>query len=130
MSGPIWIGPLHDPTVLPQISSLLSPTASPTLKTILKQAEFEVPDPLSYDLEALAKEFNTTNPGLKTIAGALSDQDYVVSGSHTRAGVLKTDAGSSAVYDAMRCWRAVQGGVQEDTELSKRLMEKVRMNNF
>jgi tRNA (guanine26-N2/guanine27-N2)-dimethyltransferase len=121
IGGPLWLGPLHDPTVvqaaLDRLVDQPTPSTSKTLDIqllatkdrligLLSSVREELHDgaPLYYTLPSLCKTLHVTSPPLKSVMAALFNAGYQVSGYHKEPVAIKTNAPSSVVWDVLRAW--------------------------
>ena len=112
VAGPIWTGPLHDPTVVQQaIQRLEEPNSKQKFKTqqplhglLISVSEELNTVPLYYKLPDLCKTIGCPSPPLTQFKAALVNAGYQVSGYHKEPLAIKTNAPSSTVWDIMRVW--------------------------
>ncbi|KAG9393093.1 tRNA methyltransferase Trm1 [Carpediemonas membranifera] len=118
LSGPAWIGALHDKTHLAKLEALLAtaPTELPHLKTApqllgyVRVMAAEVEAPLYHCVDTLVAVMHCPSiPRNTLIAGLLSHAEklgktYAVSRTHASARGLKIDAPAEAVWDVLRAW--------------------------
>lgn len=122
VGGPLWMGPLHDATVVQEALDRLQTKETeandvdfyPKLKWIatkdrlrglLQSCLEELPDvPLYYKLPEMSKTLTMSNPPLQQIKAALVNAGYRVSGYHKEPQAVKTDAPSTVVWDVLRAW--------------------------
>lgn len=128
--GPLWLGPLHDKTVVNEAITRLEAlqnlhTAAEEkedstfdtnvtfghlkmykeLHGLLTSCEEELDDvPLYYTMSNLAHTLSCQTPPINIFKSALINAGYRVSGYHKDAEAVKTDAPSSVVWDIMRAW--------------------------
>jgi len=60
--------------------------------------------PFYYVLDAMANVIHTQTPALIKFRSALISAGFQVSGVHTNARAIKTNAPNSVIWDLMRCW--------------------------
>lgn len=114
VGGPIWNGPLHDPDAVAFMRSELDREreaaggvldASGKARALLTNAlEEDQREPLFFHLHSMAATLRGSCPSMTLIRSALINQGYKASVSHADPLALKTDAPSSAVWDAFRSW--------------------------
>jgi len=110
MGGPIWADPIHDQefvkTLLAHIEQEPSLyRQSKKIYGLLTSVKDELPNyPFYYDLSSLSNTLHVNTPPILKMRSALMNAGYMVSGSHTKPGVLKTSAPNSVIFDIMRCW--------------------------
>merc|ERR1711971_1500693 len=98
MAGPIWLGPLHDPSSVGQLATLVAArgdafASQKKLSGLLSVVADELPDvPLFYNLTDLCHVLRSTVPGMHAFRSALVNAGYRVSGFHTEPYAFKTDA--------------------------------------
>jgi tRNA (guanine26-N2/guanine27-N2)-dimethyltransferase len=120
IGGPIWLGPLHDQTVLKAALDRLGenrgrrrPTSlEPNMQFLATRARLlglltacqqEVPDaPLYYVYPELSKSLHSHPMPLHSIMSAIANAGYQVSGYHKEPMAIKTNAPPSVVWDVMR----------------------------
>jgi tRNA (guanine26-N2/guanine27-N2)-dimethyltransferase len=120
IGGPMWLGPLHDQTVLQEALDRLEvdgrrrrPTflepdtrflaTRARLLGLLTACQQEVPDaPLYYIYPDLSKCLHLHPFPLHSIMSAIANAGYQVSGYHKEPMAIKTNAPSSVVWDVMR----------------------------
>jgi tRNA (guanine26-N2/guanine27-N2)-dimethyltransferase len=117
VGGPLWIGPLHDPSVVQvALQRLSEPTCRcPNMELIatrerllglLTSVSEEIQTPLYYTLPDLCRVMHCSSPPLREFKAAIMNAGYSVSGYHKEANAIKTDAPSHVVWDVMRAWLA------------------------
>lgn len=112
IAGPIWLGPLHNFSVVDEAIKRLENDASPfTVPTktpmhgLLTSVSEELSDvPLYYKLPDLCKTLHCANPPMDRVKAALINAGYRVSGQHKEAQALKTDAPNRFIWDMFRTW--------------------------
>ena len=115
VGGPIWLGPLHDQTIVNiALKRLSNPKCkSPNMELIatrkrlqglLTSVSEEIDTPLFYNLSALCKDLHTSSPPVDIMKAGLHNAGYKVSGYHKEPMAIKTDAPSSVVWDVLRSW--------------------------
>jgi len=115
VGGPMWLGPLHDQTVVKTALERLTHESgsSPKMELIatrqrllglLTSVAEEIDTPLYYTVPDLAKALLCSCPPLKTIKAAFLNAGYEVSGYHKQPEALKTNAPSNVVWDIFRAW--------------------------
>eukprot|EP00934_Nitzschia_sp_Nitz4_P005771 Nitzschia sp. Nitz4//scaffold287_size23745//3850//5511//NITZ4_008457-RA/size23745-processed-gene-0.35-mRNA-1//-1//CDS//3329545760//5761//frame0 len=117
VGGPMWLGPLHDQSVVKLALERLQNESgsSPKMELIatrkrllglLTTVSEELDTPLYYTVPDLCKVLHCNSPPLQTFKAAIHNAGYKVSGYHKEPEALKTDAPSSVVWDVMRTWVA------------------------
>jgi tRNA (guanine26-N2/guanine27-N2)-dimethyltransferase len=115
VGGPLWLGPLHDQTVVttalerlahesgssPQMELLATRKRLTGLLTTVSE---EIDTPLYYTVPDLARVLNISCPPLQKAKAAILNAGYQVSGFHKEPEALKTNAPSRVVWDVMRAW--------------------------
>jgi tRNA (guanine26-N2/guanine27-N2)-dimethyltransferase len=121
IGGPLWLGPLHDQSVVSVAlkrlasggSSNTSAEISPNMNLIATRSRLEglltsvseeLDTPLYYTLPGLCLVLKCTSPPLKSFKAAIVNAGYKVSGYHKEPGAIKTDAPGHVVWDIMRAW--------------------------
>ncbi|KAG7363778.1 S-adenosyl-L-methionine-dependent methyltransferase [Nitzschia inconspicua] len=115
IGGPLWLGPLHDQSVIRTALQRLSDEScvSPNLKRIatrkrleglLTSVSEELDTPLYYTMPGLCQALKCTSPSNKDFKAALINAGYKVSGYHKEPTAIKTDAPDEVVWDIMRAW--------------------------
>jgi len=128
--GPVWLGPLHDKTVINEAITRLEKLQDlhnaneenegskfdtnvtfghlkmyKELHGLLTSCEEELDDvPLYYTMSNLAHTLSCQTPPINIFKSALINAGYRVSGYHKDAEAVKTDAPCSVVWDIMRAW--------------------------
>eukprot|EP00560_Eucampia_antarctica_P009090 CAMPEP_0197827516 /NCGR_PEP_ID=MMETSP1437-20131217/4262_1 /TAXON_ID=49252 ORGANISM="Eucampia antarctica, Strain CCMP1452" /NCGR_SAMPLE_ID=MMETSP1437 /ASSEMBLY_ACC=CAM_ASM_001096 /LENGTH=638 /DNA_ID=CAMNT_0043428371 /DNA_START=272 /DNA_END=2188 /DNA_ORIENTATION=+ len=114
-AGPLWLGPLHDLTVVDEaVRRLENPSTKYftfPLKTqkplhgLLTSVSEELSDiPLYYTIPDLCKTVGCPAPPTKKFNAAIINAGYRVSGYHKVPNAIKTDAPNYVVWDIMRAW--------------------------
>ncbi|KAL7549791.1 hypothetical protein ACHAWF_017679 [Thalassiosira exigua] len=123
VAGPLWTGPLHDPTVVEDAVLRLeaamadggacpnggTPThplkTAATLHGLLVACSEELPDaPLYHLLPTLCSAVNSPTIPTASFRAALVNAGYRVSAYHKEPNAIKTDAPNRAVWDVVRAW--------------------------
>jgi tRNA (guanine26-N2/guanine27-N2)-dimethyltransferase len=115
VGGPLWLGPLHDQSVIRVALERLSDPNCPSpgmgwiatrtrLQGLLTSVSEELEVPLYYTLPDLCRVLHCSSPPLREFKAALVNAGYSVSGYHKEPNAVKTDAPSSVVWDIMRAW--------------------------
>lgn len=115
VGGPMWLGPLHDQTVVQTALERLKHESgsSPSMELIatrkrllglLTSVSEEIDTPLYYKVPDLARTLNCSCPPLQQVKAAIFNAGYKVSGFHKEPEALKTDAPSQVVWDVIRAW--------------------------
>jgi tRNA (guanine26-N2/guanine27-N2)-dimethyltransferase len=117
VGGPIWLGPLHDKTVVKVALDRLESkdeTVLPSMKWIatkdrlrglLTSCHEELSDvPLFYNLPQMAQTLNATTPPLIKVKAALLNAGFRVSGYHKEPQAIKTNAPNQVLWDVLRVW--------------------------
>ena len=115
IGGPIWLGPLHDPTVLQTaLDRLERPVAAaePDMRFLATRERLfglltaclqELPDaPLFYHYANVIKCLHAPPFPLHSVKSALANAGYKVSGYHKEPMAIKTNAPPSVLWDVMR----------------------------
>ncbi|GAM88000.1 hypothetical protein ANO11243_060290 [Dothideomycetidae sp. 11243] len=153
LAGPMWGGPLHNPSFIGKILSYLPVVSDETYATkdriegMLTTAldELEVlpatfhpssssttpspsssdpiippvpaqaadPHPFAFSVSALSRVLHCQAPPESAIRGALRKLGYVATRSHTKPGVIKTQAPWDAIWDTMREWVRTRAPVKQ-----------------
>ena len=123
IGGPIWLGPLHDQSVVQKALDKLSGknhdstlpnnlnnfATKDRLRGLLMSCRDELSDaPLFYRTNDLAKTLSVSAPPSKMIHYALINAGYRVSAYHKEPNAIKTDAPDKVVWDILRAWRKKQ----------------------
>lgn len=113
IGGPIWIGPMHDPTVVNEAIHRLK-TKDPNLKHIttgdrihglLLSCQEEIQSaPLFYRLPDLSRSLNISTPPILKFKAAIQNAGYDISGYHKDPHAIKTNAPNSVIWDILREW--------------------------
>ncbi|TFK76405.1 N2,N2-dimethylguanosine tRNA methyltransferase [Pluteus cervinus] len=117
LAGPMWSGPIHDPTFIGKVLEHLeghegqygTAVRIKGMLTVAKEASSsilwqELNTPFYFTPAKVASFFHCTTPSLDDVASALLHTGYKVSRSHACAGSLKTDATRRIVHDVYRNW--------------------------
>lgn len=115
VGGPMWLGPLHDKSVVRTALERLENESgsSPKMELIatrqrllglLTSVAEEVEAPLYYTVPDLARTLLCSCPPLQKAKAALVNAGYDVSGYHKQPEALKTNAPSHVVWDVFRAW--------------------------
>jgi len=110
MGGPIWSDPLHDQEWLKNIKSEVERNKDTypgygKIHALLTMAQEELPDvPLHYDLHSMGGTLKATPPNHWLFKSAIMNAGYRVSGCHSNALGIKTDAPVETLWDILRCW--------------------------
>ncbi len=93
LSGPMWLGPLHDPTVLMDLEPLAAAWNWPRRVTLLQvmQAEATLP-PYFFTLGEIGRRARIDLPNRDRLIQALQDQGYRASLTHINPQAIKTNA--------------------------------------
>ena len=112
IGGPIYCGAIHDTTFLDRILEHIKKDESKFqyktqerilgLVTVMREELLDVP--LFYSLSGLASVVHCNSPSLLAFNSALLNAGYRVSGTHCKSGMIKTDAPSQVIWDAIRAW--------------------------
>lgn len=130
MAGPMWLGPLHQPEVVPQIAALVESkgdqfASHKKLLGLLSVVETELNDvPLFYNLSDLCNVLRSTLPSMPAFRSALIRLGYRFSGFHTEPYAFKTDAPMDVIWDVLKCWKKKSGvgKQQKETTAAFKLM--------
>ncbi|GAB4832048.1 hypothetical protein Ancab_006066 [Ancistrocladus abbreviatus] len=115
VSGPLWTGPLHDPTYLTDMLNLskewgwIGNGAGLDLEKLLKQMidESDPKLPFGYiKVDEVASRAKINSPPLGTMISALHKEGYAASRSHIAPNAIKTDC---PVASCIRIARELQG---------------------
>ncbi|KAL4184668.1 hypothetical protein AMTRI_Chr10g2270 [Amborella trichopoda] len=110
MAGPIWSAPIHDPEwITSTLASVLATKdrypAHERITALLTAISEELLDvPLHLSLHSLCATLKCTSPSAIIFRSAVINAGYHISGTHTLAIGLKTDAPMNVIWDIMRCW--------------------------
>ena len=125
VGGPLWLGPLHDQSVVSVAlkrlasggggsttttsSNEISPNMNliatrSRLEGLLTSVSEELDNPLYYTLPGLCLVLKCTSPPMKSFKAAIVNAGYKVSGYHKEPGAIKTDAPGHVIWDIMRAW--------------------------
>ena len=110
MGGPIWSDPIHDKTWLKNIKEEVEKNKDRypgygKVHALLTMAQEELPDvPLHYDLHSMGGTLKATPPNHWLFKSAIINAGYRVSGCHSSALGIKTDAPVETLWDILRCW--------------------------
>jgi tRNA (guanine26-N2/guanine27-N2)-dimethyltransferase len=117
IGGPLWLGALHDQSVVLEALQRLSSKndgVAPNMKLIatkdriqglLTSVSEELHDvPLYYTLPGLCHVLSCGCPPQAQFKAALVNAGYRVSGYHKDPEAIKTDAPNHVVWDIMRAW--------------------------
>mmetsp|Transcript_18145 Transcript_18145/g.26963 ORF Transcript_18145/g.26963 Transcript_18145/m.26963 type:complete len:568 (-) Transcript_18145:785-2488(-) len=112
IAGPIWLGPLHNFSVVDEaikrLENDISPFTVPTktrMHGLLSSVSEELSDvPLYYKLPDLCKTLHCANPPMDSVKAALINAGYRVSGQHKEPQALKTNAPNRFIWDMLRVW--------------------------
>lgn len=107
MGGPIWNAPLSDKTWVKNAHKLLNQdkdlyASHNRLGGLLTVIEEELDTPFHYDIPHMSNVIRLATPRHVRIKSALINLGYIVTGSHTSANAIKTNAPSHVVWDIMR----------------------------
>ena len=131
MAGPMWLGPLHQPEVVPDIVKLVESkgeqfASHKKLLGLLSVVETELNDvPLFYNLSDLCNVLRSTVPSMPAFRSALVRQGYRLSGFHTEPYAFKSDAPMHVIWDVLKCWKKKSGvgKQQKETTPAFKLMQ-------
>ncbi|KAH9952240.1 N2,N2-dimethylguanosine tRNA methyltransferase [Amylocystis lapponica] len=109
VSGPMWSGPLHDPSFITKVLEHVEASedkygTSARMKGMLTVAKEELDTPFYFTPAKIAGSFHCTCPPLDDVASALLHAGHQISRSHALPGSLKTTATRSDVHDVFRSW--------------------------
>jgi len=109
LAGPMWNGPLHDPTfvdeILQHVESSNDKYGTKTrMKGMLTVAKEELDTHFYFTPAAIAGHFHAVCPSLSEFASALLNGGHEISRSHAAAGSLKTTASRRQIHDILRSW--------------------------
>ncbi len=96
VSGPLWLGRLHDRAVL---ESMLACTSAGKTHKLLKTLVEEEEVPFYFDVHALSKNTGKSPSDLQSIIDRLKQQGYKASKTHFSPVSIKTDAPISVVKE-------------------------------
>jgi tRNA (guanine26-N2/guanine27-N2)-dimethyltransferase len=110
-AGPIWLGPLHDQSVVADAIARLQENSGPSiLQTrrnilgLLTVVSEELNVPLYYSLSSICKTLSCAAPPIDYIRAAIINAGYKVSSYHKDPEAIKTDAPNHVLWDVFRCW--------------------------
>ena len=131
MTGPIYLGPLHDQSFVKNlINELSNPESKLKLATskrllgILSAISDEVDAPLYLRMKGLSKVFRGQMPKTLKIRNAIYNAGFKASTSHIGGDCIKTDMPISKVYDIYRFYFNSKEFKPQPESLSSNLMEK------
>jgi len=110
VGGPIWSGPLHDPTFCQNLQeSLIRDKAKypafELVNTRLTNVREELVDvPLFVNIHEACKTVHCPNPKMDLFRSALANAGYRVSSTHMSPLGVKTDAPWPFIWDVVRQW--------------------------
>jgi tRNA (guanine26-N2/guanine27-N2)-dimethyltransferase len=115
VGGPIWLGALHDKTVIGTALERLSHSegSSPKMEFLATRARLEglltsvseeIEAPLYYTLPDLCRTLHCSSPPLKRVMAGIYNAGYQVSGFHKESDAIKTNAPSHVVWDVLKAW--------------------------
>ncbi|KIO23382.1 hypothetical protein M407DRAFT_27161 [Tulasnella calospora MUT 4182] len=109
VAGPMWSGPIHDPTFVKQVLEHVNENSSnygthARMKGMLTVASEELDTPFYFTPAKVASHFHCECPSLDDTASAILNGGYKISRSHACAGSLKSDAPQAFIHDLMRTW--------------------------
>ncbi|VEU35095.1 unnamed protein product [Pseudo-nitzschia multistriata] len=144
IGGPLWLGPLHDQTVVKVALERLAnkECKAPNMELIatrerlqglLTSVSEELDTPLYYTLPGLCQALRCSCPPLREFKGAILNAGYKVSGYHKEPSAIKTDAPGHVVWDIMRAWveknplkkKPAEGSVAEKILAVERSLKEV-----
>lgn len=104
LSGPLWLGPLHDCAMLTQMTTLAQAWNWPQRAALLEvmQAEADLP-PYFYTLGTLGRYGKMDIPRRDRLLQALQAQGYRASATHIHAAAVKTTATFHECLAIARC---------------------------
>jgi tRNA (guanine26-N2/guanine27-N2)-dimethyltransferase len=97
-SGPLWIGNLHESSLL---SKMLSFSRKKETEKLLKTLVEEIDAPFYYNVHLLSKDIRATPPTMEIIISRLRDAGYQASRTHFSSISVKTDAPVEQVKKAL-----------------------------
>ncbi|KAG0632908.1 N2,N2-dimethylguanosine tRNA methyltransferase-domain-containing protein [Tuber brumale] len=113
LGGPMWSGPMHSPTFITHLLSVLPaqppeiyqtlPRITGMLQTALEESTLPN-SPFFFVTNRLARTLHCEAPPLAAFRGALMRLGYTVVRSHCKPTSVKTDAPWSVTWEVMRRW--------------------------
>ena len=95
ISGPMWLGELHEPAFCDEIIEEMEQRDLGTKEMSVKMLEFcrdELSIPMFYDQHLLCKKLGVSASTIDTLITALRDNGYKASRTHFSGTSFKTDA--------------------------------------
>jgi tRNA (guanine26-N2/guanine27-N2)-dimethyltransferase len=103
--GPLWLGPLFDPTLVERLqvpASAVHPVELGRRLEMFRQ-ESRLDRPFYYESNSLAEELGLSEPpSTDAMTAALAERGFRLARSHARAGAFRTDAPRPRVQEAAR----------------------------
>jgi len=103
--GPVWLGDLHNRTILADMRariSTMTPGPAKELVKLLDTCMEELPFPGFYDYHVLAKRLGCSPPEIATVLSRITAEGYPASRTHFSGYGIKTTAPLAVVLDAIR----------------------------
>jgi tRNA (guanine26-N2/guanine27-N2)-dimethyltransferase len=103
--GPLWLGDLHDRTILAEMRGRAGSMAAGSEKELIKLLDCcigELPVPGFYDYHDLAKRLRCSPPDIGVLLGRIAGEGYAASRTHFSGYGIKTTAPLTVVLDAIR----------------------------
>lgn len=109
VAGPMWSGPLHDPSFIGRMLDHLESNQSNygtavRMKGMLTVAKEELPTLFYFTPAKVSSFFHCNTPSLDDVASALLHAGHRISRSHACPGSLKTTATRHDLHDVFRSW--------------------------
>uniref|UniRef100_A0A0A9ZAV4 tRNA (guanine(26)-N(2))-dimethyltransferase n=1 Tax=Lygus hesperus TaxID=30085 RepID=A0A0A9ZAV4_LYGHE len=139
MGGPVWSGPLHDPSFISKLLELVESSSdkfntSKRMLGMLSVAKNELLTPFFYTIDAVCSIVHCVSIPLITFRSALSNAGYKVSETHAAPNSVKTDAPAEVIWDIVRTWVKNGHPVSEkrikESDVTKRILEAPVRNDI
>jgi tRNA (guanine26-N2/guanine27-N2)-dimethyltransferase len=102
--GPLWLGSLHNGTILPAMQERLKTTDPGSVKEIMKLLEIcstELPTSSHYDYHVLAKRLGCSPPNIAVLLEGICAAGYPATRTHFSGYGIKTEAPLQVILDAI-----------------------------
>jgi len=102
--GPLWLGDLHNRTILADMRALADSVSAGSGKELTKLLDCcleELPLPGFYDYHVIAKRLVCSPPEITTVLSRIAAAGYPASRTHFSGYGIKTEAPLSVIYDAI-----------------------------
>lgn len=139
VAGPMWLGPLHDPSFLEGMLGKLAEGEGQRFKTyprirgMVSVAKDESTDLFYFSPPKMASHFKAQSPSLMDYASALFNAGYRVTRSHAQPGSLKTNAPAQFIHDVLREYtkdKPVRRDKIPDTSPAHKLLDKAQEHDI